>query len=62
LLELEHLGSDLKVAVVLEHRHPALSRQDGGPQTGDDYCSMVAGRAGARWTSNVAASDSSVGK
>jgi hypothetical protein len=46
LLELEHLGSDLEVAVLVENRHPAFSRRDCGPQISDAYCSMMAGRAG----------------
>ena len=41
--EVQDLGSDLEVAVVVQDRHSVLSCQDGGQQVGDSYRSMPPG-------------------
>jgi hypothetical protein len=43
VLEVQDLGSDLEVAVVVQDRHSVLSCQDGGQQVGDSYRSMPPG-------------------
>ena len=43
MLEVEHLGSDLEVAVVVQDRQSVLSCQHGGQQISDTYRSVPPG-------------------